>query len=258
MLLTDLVPGPLKKLLPTLVAIVLILLLVHAGFSQERGDRVLMGRVVSEDTGEPLSNVLIELEAQGIQALTDSTGRFRIAGIAPVVDTVKASYFNLASSRVPVDLTGTGPYEINLSLSGAAFAVADLVVQIRGSPWAASQFARRIEGRRGEIIFYPEIRRRSTLRLIDFFRTVRRTRIRYEQGEWRLFMRGLASARYCRPAIFMNGVPAPDWVIDATTVEDVLALELYWDPNVPGEFKRFNSCGAVNIWTGNPSAIAEG
>ena len=30
----------------------------------------------------------------------------------------------------------------------AAFAVADLVVQIRGSPWAASQFARRIEGMR--------------------------------------------------------------------------------------------------------------
>ena len=70
-------------------------------------------------------------------------------------------------------------------------------------------------------------------------------------------MRGLTSARYCPPAIFMNGVPAPHWVIDASTVEDVLALELYWEPNVPGEFKRFSSCGAVNIWTGNPSAIAE-
>ncbi len=65
MFLTDLVPGPLKKLLPSLVAILLIVLSVHSGFSQERGDRVLTGRVVSEDTGEPLSNVLIELEAQG-------------------------------------------------------------------------------------------------------------------------------------------------------------------------------------------------
>lgn len=71
-------------------------------------------------------------------------------------------------------------------------------------------------------------------------------------------MRGLTSARYCRPAIFMNGVPAPDWVIDASTVEDVLALEMYWEPNVPGEFKRFNSCGAVNIWNGTPPALAEG
>ena len=120
MLLTDLVPGPLRKLIPSLVAILLILLVVPHGFSQESGDRVLTGRVVSEDTGEPLSNVLIELEAQGVQALTDSTGRFRMAGIAPAVDTVTASYFNLASSRVPVDLTGTGPHEINLSLSGAA------------------------------------------------------------------------------------------------------------------------------------------
>ena len=65
MLLTDLVPGPLGKLIPSLVAILLILLVVPPGFSQERADRVFTGTVVSEDTGEPLSNVLIELEAEG-------------------------------------------------------------------------------------------------------------------------------------------------------------------------------------------------
>lgn len=255
MLLTDQVPGPLSRLILSLLAIFLV---GHPGFSQEREGGVLTGTVLSRETGEPLTNVLVELESQGLQALTDSAGRFRMVRVAPVVETVKASYFNLASSRVHVDLTGAGPHRIELSLSGAAFNVADLVVQIRGSPWAASQFVRRIESMRGEIVFYPEIRRRSTLRLIDFFRTVRRTRVRYVQGEWRLVMRGLTSARYCRPAVFMNGVPAPDWVIDATTVEDVLALELYWDPNVPGEFKRFASCGAVNIWTGTPPALAEG
>ena len=53
-------------------------------------------------------------------------------------------------------------------------------------------------------------------------------------------------------------LPAPDWVIDATTVFDVLAIEIYWEPNVPGEFKRFTTCGAVNIWTGVPPALAEG
>jgi hypothetical protein len=258
MLLTDLVPGPLTRFVASFLVSFLSLVPVHTGFSQESGDRVLTGRVVSEDTGEPLTNVLIELEAQGVQALTDSAGRFRMSGIAPVVDTVRASYFNLASSRAPVDLTGSGPHQLELSLSGAAFSVADLVVQISGSPWAASQFARRIEGRQGEIVFYPEIRRRSTLRLIDFFRSVRRARVRYERGEWRLFMRGLTSSRYCRPAIFWNGVPAPDWVVDATTVFDVLALEIYWEPNVPGEFKRFTNCGAVNIWTGVLPDLANG
>jgi hypothetical protein len=255
MLLTDRVPGLPRKLLPSLLA---LLVLVHPGLGQESEDRVLTGIVISKETGAPLANVLIELESQGLQALTDSTGRFRMVRVAPVEDTVRASYFNFASSREPVDLTGPGPHQIELTLSGAAFNVADLVVRVRGSPWAASQFARRIEGMRGEIVFYPEIRRRSTLRLIDFFRSVRRTRVRYEGGEWRLFMRGLMTARYCQPAIFMNGVPAPDWVIDATTVFDVLAIEIYWEPNVPGEFKRFTSCGAVNIWTGVPPALAEG
>ena len=247
--------APLRMLLPSLFA---ILLVMRPGVAQESEARLLTGTVLSKETGSPLTNVLVELESQGMQALTDSLGRFRFVRVAPVVDTVHLSYFNLASARVAVDLTGPGPHAVELSLSGAAFNVADLVVQIKGAPWAASQFARRIEAMRGTIYFYPEIRRRSTLRLIDFFRVVRRTRVRYERGEWRLFMRGLISGRYCRPAIFMNGNPAPDWVIDATAVFDVLAIEVYWEPNVPGEFKGFAKCGAVNIWTGTPPGLAEG
>lgn len=256
MLLIDRMPGSLKTVVPLLVSFA-ILVLGKPAFSQERQRSVLTGTVLSVETHQPLANVLIELESQGVQALTDSAGRFRLQGLAPVLDTVKASYFNLATSRVPVDLTGAGPHEIDLALSGAAFNVADLVVRIRASPWAASQFANRIEGGLGELVFYPEIRRRSTLRLIDFFRTVRRARVGYVNGEWRLFMRALVFNRWCQPAVFMNGNPAPSWVIDATTVEDVLALELYWEPHVPGEFKRFTHCGAVNIWTGTPSAPAE-
>lgn len=257
MRLTFLAPGAIMAPVIPLLVPLTVLVMEKPALSQERERSVLTGTVVSVETHQPLAAVLIELESQGVQTLTDSAGRFRLQGLAPIVDTVKATYFNLAAGRVPVDLTGAGPHEIDLALSGAAFNVADLVVRIRASPWAASQFANRIEGGLGQLVFYPEIRRRSTLRLMDFFRTVRRARVEYVNGEWRLFMRGLVFNRWCPPAVFMNGNPAPNWVLDATTVEDVLAIELYWEPNVPGEFKRYFGCGAVNVWTGATPALAE-
>lgn len=69
MLLTDRLPGPLEKLLSSLVA---ILLSVHPA-----------GTVVSEDTGLPLFNVLVELEAQGLQALTSCAALRRLATAGP-------------------------------------------------------------------------------------------------------------------------------------------------------------------------------
>lgn len=80
MLLTDRLPGPLEKLLSSLVA---ILLSVHPAIGQESESRLLTGTVVSEDTGLPLFNVLVELEAQGLQALTSCAALRRLATAGP-------------------------------------------------------------------------------------------------------------------------------------------------------------------------------
>ena len=243
-----------RKLLPGFVALAAG---VQPAFSQEDAVRALAGTVVAEESGEPLANVLVELESQGLQALTDSMGRFRIAGARPGIDTVRASYFNLASSRIPVDLTSPGGHQVELTLSEAAFEVAALFVRIDAKVFNAGRLARRIEAGNGDLILGAELRRRAPVRLIDLFRTIRRMRLRYVRptetgvGSWVVLSRSLGfSRRYCRPGVFVNGRPAPSWVLETLPTDDLQAVEVYWDPWVPGEFYRPDRCGAINIWTG--------
>ncbi len=222
---------------------------VQPAFSQEDAVRVLAGTVVAEESGEPLANVLVELESQGLQALTDSMGRFRIAGARPGIDTVRASYFNLASSRFPVDLTSPGGHQVELTLSEAAFEVAALVVRIDAWPWQADRFARRIAAGNGDLIMGAKLRRRAPVRLIDLFQTIRRLRVRYVNGSYVVLIRRLGRG-YCLPAVFVNAQPVPSWVLETLLTDDVQAVEVYRDPWVPGEFYRFDRCGAINVWTG--------
>jgi len=222
---------------------------VQPAFSQEDAVRVLAGTVVAEESGEPLANVLVELESQGLQALTDSMGRFRIAGARPGIDTVRASYFNLASSRIPVDLTSPGGHQVELTLSEAAFEVAALVVRIDAWPWQADRFARRIAAGNGDLIMGAKLRRRAPVRLIDLFQTIRRMRVRYVNGSYVVLIRRLGRG-YCLPAVFVNALYAPSWVLETLLTDDVQAVEVYRDSWVPGEFYRFDRCGAINVWTG--------
>lgn len=92
----------------------------HAQVQEAAGDtsRTVTGRVVAEESGEPLENVLVVLAVQGLQALTDSRGRFRIDGAAPVVDTLVATYFAISETRRVLDLSATETLGIELRLAG--------------------------------------------------------------------------------------------------------------------------------------------
>ena len=243
-----------RKLFPALIALAAG---VQPAFSQEDAVRVLAGTVVAEESGEPLANVLVELESQGLQALTDSMGRFRIAGARPGIDTVRASYFSLTQSRIPVDLTSPGGHRVELTLSDAAFEVADLVVRIDATPDWGRRLARRIKAGLGDLISYDQMRRWAPARLMDLFRRTRRTQVRCVYGSCVVLLR--RPGGYCRPAVFVNERTAPSWVLETMWSDDVQAVEIYWDPWVPAEFYRFDRwrsptsirmCGAINIWTG--------
>ena len=87
--------------------------------SAEGTTRTVAGRVVADETGEPLENVLVELVVQGLHALTDSRGRFRIEGAEPVLDTLVASYFAISETRRALDLSRPDDQRVELRLAGA-------------------------------------------------------------------------------------------------------------------------------------------
>jgi hypothetical protein len=86
--------------------------------SAEGATRTVAGRVVADETGEPLENVLVELVVQGLHALTDSRGRFRIEGAEPILDTLVASYFAVSEMRRALDLSRPGDQRVELRLAG--------------------------------------------------------------------------------------------------------------------------------------------
>ena len=81
--------------------------------------RTVTGRVRAAETGEPLENVLVELVGQGLQALTDARGRFRIEGAAPKLDTLVASFLNISEARQALDLVSSGRRHVEIELSTA-------------------------------------------------------------------------------------------------------------------------------------------
>jgi len=107
-----------------MICAALLLLPALAAHAQEPGSaegttRTVTGRVVADETGEPLENVLVELVVQGLNALTDSRGRFRIEGAHPVLDTLVASYFAVSEMRRALDLSRPGDQRVELRLAGA-------------------------------------------------------------------------------------------------------------------------------------------
>ena len=210
--------------------------------------RTLTGTVVVEDTGNPLQNVLVELESLGLQTLTDSAGRYTIAGVSAGIDTVKATYFDLWTVRRPVDLTEPGTHAVDLLVPNAAVRVADLVVTVDAR-------MSRIEKRAvfGRLITRPELERRAPGRLSDLFRTFPRTRVVYPYlGAFDpiILIRGIGGS--CPAAVFFNEHPATFDMLNMTHPSQVVAVEVYWGPMVPGEFSVPGKCGAINVWTDHP------
>jgi hypothetical protein len=106
-----------------MICALLLFLPAPAVHAQEQGSaqsdtRTVTGRVLADETGEPLENVLVRLAVQGLQDLTDARGRFRIDGVRPILDTLVASYFAISQTRHAVDLSRPETLGVELRLAG--------------------------------------------------------------------------------------------------------------------------------------------
>lgn len=217
--------------------------------------RAVTGTVLVEDTGQQLENVLVELESSGLQTLTDSAGRYTIRGASAGIDTVKATYFDLWVVRRPVDLSEPGTHSVDLSVPNAAIHVADLVVTVDAYAGMSQRIAKRAVF--GRLVTRPVLERRAPGQVSGLFRTFPRTRVVYplitpylRAFDPIILIRGIGG--WCPAAVFFNEHPATFDMLNMTHSNEVVAVEVYWDPMVPGEFSVPGKCGAINVWTEHP------
>lgn len=250
---------------------------VHA----QTGGGAIEGRVVADDTGEPVPVVRIEaVDPEGriiASSSTDGEGNFRLGDLpgGPVELSAERIGYAPFSRQERVVEEETLVLTIRLApevLTLAPFEVGARAVARRPELEGFSERAGRGVG--GVLITRDEIEARSPGRITDLLRGVPEVRVietpsvgqpnRLVALAWSLPGRGGGG---CNIQIFLNGVPAPDpgplsgvggmSSIDGTPIDhladpdDLQGVEVYTDlASVPPEFMTPRAgCGVIALWT---------
>jgi hypothetical protein len=89
----------------------------------------LTGRVLDVETRLPLSGAVVTVQPQGLQALSDDQGRFRVEGVAPGMVRLEATYLGYAPAvQTSVMARTSRPTFVSLALRPAAIEVEGITV----------------------------------------------------------------------------------------------------------------------------------
>lgn len=221
------------------------------------------GRVIHEESGEPLSNARVTLELGGRRTTTDGQGRFLLREARPGIDVVTVSLVGYAEMSLPVDLARGSTTTVTLHLAPEAVRMDEITVTVKPG-WQLEEagfYERRNRGL--GVYFGPElIERRQPNRATDLLRNLSGIYVASPRhGSSEVRMRRAAGNRDCPPRLYVNGHLARGQTLDDIHSSDLLALEVYKGPGqTPAQFKRgsvgYSDCGAIVAWTrlyDNPS-----
>jgi len=228
--------------------------LAHAASSQSRAH---LSGIVRDTGGRPIA--MVRLSSGATHSLTDSSGRFALAG--------------LASGAAPLLIRRLGfqPVDTTLVLvSGRSDTVAIVLAMLpQRLPGITSNmdeilreglpdFYRHRTAGGGFYFDRRDIDARHPQFLSDLLRSLPGTRIvsdRSGRGTMRM-NRNSGGARDCPPDVWIDGVRAEGMNVDDVGIHDVEAVELYRGPaGLPPEYNdRLGrpNCGAIVIWTRLP------
>lgn len=112
---------------PILLATGIILAWLPPAFAQS-GTGSISGTVNNNDTGMFLKDVLVELPELKRQALTDSSGAYRLFDVPAGTHTVKASYIGLDNATQSVTVTAGERAALNFSMGTQVYKLAEFTV----------------------------------------------------------------------------------------------------------------------------------
>lgn len=115
-----------RRLLPLL----LLLPLASPSPASAQSNRTISGVVVDTGTGGPVADAVISLRGTGLGAVTDSAGRFEVAGV-PVGDHVLVlSHVAWGEQTEPLAITASGPLDFRILVSSRAIVLEPLEVEV--------------------------------------------------------------------------------------------------------------------------------
>ena len=234
------------------VAAVLVCSGSLAGQALEPPDTLatLSGQVLSLAQAEPVEQAFVFLTVAGKGAMTDESGRFTIADVPGIQDTIQIRYLGFEPSKTPVELQPGHLTDVTLLLGRTVIEVAELEVEVRR---LMSAKLRGFEQRRrkgfGKFITPQQIEQRQPRYTSDMLRGLGGVLVGRDElgGADVAFTRG--SSGTCRPDLYLDGQPMSQMKVDDIPATDLMAIEIYQGTTqMPPQWAR-GSCGLVVVWT---------
>ena len=218
-----------------------------------QGPAVLRGRVLVDSTELPLVGATVVLPGQALTATTDSTGRFRLAGIAPGIHDIIVRQIGFTA------FTGRLGFRSNDSLV-VEFVLAPAVQLLSGVNVATTLTSRKLvefnERRRlgvGHFLDSTDIAKGPGTRMSEKLRHLPGLSIYCRSTECTLSStRGQSSlSQRCTVGVGIDGALVGGFNINWLQPSEVAAVEWYAGPaQMPARFNTTrNACGFLMIWT---------
>jgi len=242
------------------VPLISVLLLTTAANAQSVG--VVSGRVsIKDSAATPVGSVEVYAAAQHAWTRTDTTGAFRLAGLAPGKIELHFRRLGFEPKTQKIELVADRPLHLDIIMTPVPAELAALVVeeaQVRAREILRDFYNRKDAGH-GHFITRQDIEKRNPSFMSDMMRLIPGTQlVRQPVGSAQTlrFARSSLPGRDCPPQYFIDGVMARGFNIDDIPPMDVEGVEVYSGVSqIPPQFKNSFStamCGVVVIWSRLP------
>lgn len=246
--------------LPRHAAFALLLAAVRPAEAQRQGSALLVGKVTVDSTRQAVSGAEVVIPSLSLRTLTDSSGRFRIEGVAPGRRGLRVNKLGYAPLRTAVEFSAgdTVEMEIGISVSGEEMAAIEIIATQNASR-TLHDFERRRAAGTGEYMTAEDLTRLSRGRLSNALQTMAGVKL-ITGSSGGTYLLGGRSGRgaTCFTAVMLDGtwmydgdrLQAP-FDVNSIVPEDIAAVEYYRGlSNTPVELQGIRlSCGALVIWT---------
>jgi hypothetical protein len=208
----------------------------------------LVGRVIDQASGRPVSNATVRITPTNQQARTDSRGRFIVSRVSSGAVLVEVES---RGQTIRTDTLATFPgltLSVELAIPEDPAAKPEVTVEVWPRFLEATGFYRRAEGGKGYRFGRVFIREQRASRLSDVISSSIPS-LRAETGRFGqrvITARGTGGDR-CAMSIYLDNAAMPGFDLDSYPLEWIEAFEVYERLDVPFEYN--SSCGVILIWS---------
>lgn len=213
-----------------------------------RGSAMLSG-VVNGPDGKPMPGARILVWGTGLEATTNGTGRFSLAGLPAGTFSVEARSIGFEPRLVAVDLSSRSTAAITIALKDRVHELSRVVVMGKASrtPPDIEGFLQRSRSGMGHYITAADNALKNAFAITDAMRMTPGVRV-VPSGSFGhvILLRG-----GCVPSVYVDGVQMGDGyeTVDDIPPQQVAGIEIYAGSSEAPVQYRTNGCGVILVWT---------